>query len=235
MALDDLLIGTCPDSHESLVALSHCGGYTAVGGSDGTVTITNLLSPTSSHTIDTGVTIELLALTGNVLLVQDSKTLMAWQLTKEGAVADVPADRGANPNDSIWIKSVSKPRFYIGDQIPAIWGIDAEGTVFHCYCPESGEVLELTQRIPLESGHLFDFWEMSQGMHNLHIYRPDPQHNQSGCGGRIPQDLKEGWVEDSGGKHQLWLPFEWREYGQGWSCDGRALRLGGREAIIIRF
>ena len=105
--LDDPLIGAHLDSHKSLVALSHCGGYTVVGGSDGTVTITNLLSPTSSHIIDTGVAIKLLALTGNVLLVQDSKTIMVWQLTKEGAVAGVSTNSRAGPNNTIWIILVS--------------------------------------------------------------------------------------------------------------------------------
>ena len=254
--LDDPIIGVHPDGHKSLVALSHCGGFIAVGGSDGTVTITNLLSPTFSHIIDTGVTIEKLTLNGNILVVQDSKTIMAWRLTKEGAVVGVSADRRAGPNNTIQITSVSNPMFHIRDQILTIRGPGAEGYVCHCYCPESGKILELTHGIPLERPYKFCSHSISHGSHsisygshsisygshtisygshNLHTYRPDPQHNQSGHGGRIPQDLKEGWVKGSGGKHQLWLPLEWREYSQGWSYDGRALQLGGRETIIIRF
>ena len=124
--------------------------------------------------------------------------------------------------------------FYIGDQIVTIRGPGAEGDVFHCYCPESGEVLELTQGVPLRNGSWFYSCSISEGEHNLYACRSDPQHNQSGYGRKIPQDLKEGWVKGSEGKHQLWLPLEWR-YRQCWSCDGRALRLGKEEAIIIRF
>ena len=232
--LDDPLVGAHSDSYKPPAALSHCGGYTAVGGSDGTVTITNL-SPAYSHIIDTSVIIESLALTGNVLLVWDSKTIMAWQLTKEGAVAGVSANERAGPGNAIWIILLSRPEFRFWDKVVTIRGTDAEGDVFHCYHPESGEVLELSQGIPLESGHWFSQWDIRDGRHNLYTYRPDPQHNQSGYGGRIPQDLKEGWVKGSGGKHQLWLPLEWRYYEPiGWSCNGRALRLGGREAVIIR-
>ena len=231
--LDDPLTGAHPDSHKSLVALSHCGGYTAVGGSDGTVTITNLLSPTSSHIIDTGVTIVRLALTGNVLLVWDSKTIMAWLLTKEGAVAGVSANERAGLGNTIWIVSLSSPEFYYWDKVVTIRGIDVEGAVFHHYCPDSGEVLELTQQIP-QYHHWLGFWEISQHVHNLHINRPDLQHNQSRCGRRL-QWHQKGWVKGFEGKHQLWLPLEWRVYSLNWSCDGRALQLGYEEGMIIRF
>ena len=86
-----------------LVALSRCGSYIATcDRADSTVTITNLISQTPSHFIDTGMMIETLALTGNVLLVLGSGTIVAWRLTEEGIVDGVLADRRASHRDSIW-------------------------------------------------------------------------------------------------------------------------------------
>ena len=234
--LDDPLVSAHSDSYKPPAALSHCGGYTAVGGSDGTITITNLLSPNSSHIIDTGVAIENLTLTGNVLLVQKSETIMAWQLTKEGTVAGVSAGKKAGPNNTIWIVSLSSPEFYIWDHIVAIRGFNGEERVHHYYYPVSGRVLRLTQRVLPPIGPWFGYSDILCGDHNLHTHNLKISDTQVGCSKGVPQRIvQEGWVKDSEGKCQLWLPFEWRAYRQDWSCNSKALQLGREEGVIIRF
>ena len=87
-----------------LATLSQCGTYLVTGHrGDSTVAITNLPSQTPSQFIDTGVeSIEVLALTGNVLLVRGEREIVAWRLTEEGVVDGPPGGGRAGPGDSIW-------------------------------------------------------------------------------------------------------------------------------------
>ena len=99
--LDGPPIDGHPKSHKPPVALSCCGRYIALSESGCTVTIISLLSPTPSCIINTGKIVEMLALTGNVLLVQSSKEIRAWRLTEEGVVDSVSANKRANPSNAI--------------------------------------------------------------------------------------------------------------------------------------
>ena len=83
--LDGPPIVSHPRRREPLVALSRCGSYMATGYlADSVVTITSLVLQTPPHFIDTGMDIKIFILTGNVLLVLDCNTIVAWRLTGEG-------------------------------------------------------------------------------------------------------------------------------------------------------
>ena len=85
-------------------AYSPNGNYIATTHEgDSTIKITSLHSQNPSFQfIDTGLEIKEIILTGDVLLVKGPTTLMAWLLTKEGAVSGVPDNRRADDNDSLW-------------------------------------------------------------------------------------------------------------------------------------
>ena len=91
-----------------------------------TITITNLCSqnPSPSQFIDTNLDISEIVLTGNVLLVKGSDTVMAWLLTEEGAVDGVLDDRRVDQNDSIWSMSSQNTVLQAQssqDQNPSFW------------------------------------------------------------------------------------------------------------------
>ena len=106
--LNGLPIVVRPDTRTStsVAVLSRCDTYIATSHQlNSPIAITRLLSQTLSRSIDTGMEIRMLALTGNVLLVLDSDGLVAWRLTEEGAVDGFLADRRAGRGDSIWAVS----------------------------------------------------------------------------------------------------------------------------------
>ena len=81
------------------------GGYIATTHrGETTIAITNLRlqDPSPSQFIDTDFEISEIVLTGNVLLVNGSDTVVAWLLTEEGAVDGVFGNRRASRNDSLW-------------------------------------------------------------------------------------------------------------------------------------
>jgi hypothetical protein len=82
--------------HSPYIATTHRG--------ESVITITNLHSqnPSPSQFIDTDLEISELILTGNVLLVKGSGTVVAWLLTEEGVVNGILDNRRAGRNDSLW-------------------------------------------------------------------------------------------------------------------------------------
>ena len=237
--LDGSPIDGHPNSCKSPVALSCCGRYIALSESGHTVTIISLLSSTPSCIINTGKIVEMLALTGNVLLVQNSKEIRAWRLTEEGVVDSVSANKRANPSNAIWaISQCGTLKFCVQDQIVVIKGssIKSGKDVIHGYCPGTGEVLKPTKAILHSPHNRRSLLELQCGSHNLLIHEPGRQDTPSESNGQVLwTTLQEGWVKDPKGNCQLWLPVEWRRYRQGWSCDSKVLRLGRQEAIIIKF
>ena len=209
----------------SLITLSQCGSYITTGHSaDGIVTITNLLSQTSSHFIDTGIAIDRLALTGNVLLVLGSKKITAWRLKEEGVVDGVFADRRAGRGDSIWTVSLSyEPRFSVEDQTVTI---REGGKIIHVYRTETGEMLKPPQT-SLYPHRDYTIWDMLRGLHYRNSH-PVPRYV-----------LQTGWMKDPEGGHRLWIPFEWRNhpFDPISFSDSKALQFypTGRETIIIKF
>ena len=91
---------------------------------ESTVTIINLQSQNpSSQFIDTDLEIAEIILTGSVLLVKGSDTLVAWLLTEEGVVNGVD-NRRANRNDSLWsmsLKDMALQNLSPQDRNPSFW------------------------------------------------------------------------------------------------------------------
>ncbi|KAF9649815.1 hypothetical protein BDM02DRAFT_3186027 [Thelephora ganbajun] len=106
------------DSYGQLVIVSHCGGYIVAGHRlDNAVTVTNLLSQTPPCVVDTGMKIDSLTLTGNVLLVLGHETIAAWRLTGEGMVDGVLPGGRAGRGNAIWtIPTRSSPDLFVQDQ-----------------------------------------------------------------------------------------------------------------------
>lgn len=91
-----------------------------------TITITNLHSqnPSPSQFIDTDLDIAEIVLTGNILLVKGSDTVMAWRLTGEGVVDGIFGNRRADQNDSLWSISSQDTTLHdisSQDRNPSFW------------------------------------------------------------------------------------------------------------------
>jgi len=101
----------------TFIATAHCG--------ESTVTITNLHSqdPSPSQFIDTDLEISTILLTGNVLLVKGSDTVVAWLLTEKGAVDGIVGNTRADRNDSLWEMSPDSDRQDTSsrDKNPSFW------------------------------------------------------------------------------------------------------------------
>ena len=227
--LDDHPIVPHPDHRAPpLITLSQCGSYMATGRrADSIVTITNLLSQTSSHPIDTGMPIDTLALTGNVLLVLDSTTIAAWRLTEEGAVDGVFANGRVDRGYSVWTISLQSRycdlRFLVGDEAVAI---RQGGQVTHVYRTETGEMFKPSQT-SLYPHCNYTSWCMLRGLH-YRSSRPAPQNI-----------IQTGWMKDPEGGYRLWIPFEWRNSPSNVILlgDSKALRFDTYRGkpIIIKF
>ena len=224
--LDGPPIVSHPDPRLSpFITLSRCGSYMAAGNERGSiVTITNLVSQTPIHSIDTSMSIGWLALTGNVLLVSDLTTIAVWRLTEEGAVDGVFINRRAGRGDSIWtVSTPGTPKFSVGDQTVAI---KQDGKVIRVYRTETGEVLKPTQTLLYH--HNYSSQDVMRGLHHPHYHDIKP--------GSIMQG---GWMKDPEGKHGLWIPVEWRySLDKATSSDDHKtlrLDLGGGGTILIKF
>ncbi|KAF9642775.1 hypothetical protein BDM02DRAFT_3192706, partial [Thelephora ganbajun] len=218
--LDGPPIGARPDGRGQLIVFSPHGDYIVAGRKgDSTATITNTLPQTLPFVIDTGMAIERFALTGNILLVQDSTTITAWRLTEEGMIDGAFADGRVCRGNRIWAISTPKlPGLYVGDQTVAIenWGND-----IHVYHKETGEVLKHVPRIlqyfprlwgtPLNAMDSFRHHQWADQMDVLDHPHEHWWGTPSEGSGLVSQEtLREGWVKGPGGKHLLWLPVEWR-------------------------
>ena len=237
--LDGPPILACPDSGTHLAIISPCGTFVASHHKGDTIiTITNLRSPTPPQFIDTEISIQTLALTGNVLLALGVGIVQiaAWRLTEEGGVHDDPSHRRADFFDRIWTaSSFGVPIFSIEDQTVTIK--ESTGTTIHTYHMGTGRILEPTlvpqhspspdplvslSPLPYPRNHQYTPEDMLHGYHYPHHRKLDE------CGilsqGDWPVSwttLQEGWVMDPEGKHRFWIPVEWRAHlhGSGWLCN----------------
>jgi hypothetical protein len=217
----------------TLFAVPHCCSTYMVtchkGGSS--VTITNLLSQTPPHHIYTNMRIEDLILTGNVLLVLDSVTIAAWQLTEEGTL---DGNKRANYGNRIWTISQSGHlEFSIEDQ--AVFIKEGE-TIVHIYHTETGEVLKPAQTPP-DCGQFHNLGDMGHGKHHSHCHQVNehPRDNWP----HLEEAVQQGWIKDPEGKHQLWIPVKWRSPdgdSMGWLHNVKTMwfTIQG-EPIIIKF
>ena len=174
-----------------------------------TVTITNLASQTPPQFIDTDAPISGLALTGNVLVVVSSKTIMAWLLTEVGAVESVSGNRRVGHGDNIWVISpgwirvTPPPEFSVVGYVGLI--IFGVSRIF--YHISTGERLEFISDVM--TSRWYSLEDTSRGRYHLpcrNLNLRDDSDNRE-----VPQTtFQEGWMKDPEGKHWLWLPVEWR-------------------------
>jgi len=236
-----------PDS--SYIATAYSG--------KGTVKITDLRSqnPSPSQFIDTDLEISAIVLTGNVLLVKGSDTVVAWLLTDEGVVDGIFGNTRADRNDSLWDISLRALaarwarllgrgggdgdrhlEFSVQDEIAAI---KLNGYVVRTYNTGTGEIVESVET-PL---HLRPTW---YNFHNRQRDDSDLYHRDL-CKhrGLLESDwpvsqttLRDGWVKDPEGKHRLWLHARWRSAGNDvdWLRTATTLRLrNSSELVIVKF
>ena len=184
-----------------------------------TITITNHTSQTCHQVIDTCEEILRFALTGDVLLVADSSTILAWRITERGAVDGVLDGRMAGPGDSIWTISQEwsftslrwRPVPLEFPIIPQAGSIVLNGILIHIY--HSGTE-EGSKHIP-EPSQLPSYWcnlkVTSRGQYYLHCHELSLFNDTSKDDQPTLQvAFQEGWVKDPEEKHRLWLPVEWR-------------------------
>jgi len=234
---------TAFETRRQYVGLSRSGNRVAAAHEDekAVTIIDSLPAQTPPQIINTGVGIQGLVLTGNVLLVAGSNKLAAWLLTEEGLVDGVIGDRMVGHSDSIWAVPLPLPR---GDS----WMFSVEGQagvikqggdLLHVYRTDTGEVLHPTQALQHFGGRWYHPTETLRGQDYL-CYHDLSQSNTP------PKDswqisraaLREGWVKDPEGRHRLWMPVEWRTDWDpaDWRHDvtTQFSRLGGR-SVIIKF
>jgi hypothetical protein len=222
-----------PPNDPMLFATPNCCVTYMVTSSKGnsTVTITDLLSRTPCHFIDTGMEIKGLVLTGNVPLVMDSTTTAAWKLTEEGVVVGATGKERASSHDSIWtIIHLNSPKFAVKDQIAYI---QEEGTILYAYSMETGDELDPIQATPPSQ---YDF-------HSLDGLDFGDQH-YSGDGNVWYYSEENdtcilGWIADPDGTHRLWIPVKWRSPGYKNICWLHCVKtlwfiIGGNQ-IVIKF
>ena len=221
---------------------------------ESTITITNLHSqkPFPSQFIETELEISAMVLTGNVLLVKGSETLVAWLLTEEGVVDGIVGNTRADRNDGLWEIStqalINRWARLLGQQggsgdkeilefsvEDGIGAITLNESVIRVYHTETGEVLK-SAGIPL---HFRSTWYKFQDecdlyYHNLYKHHQVLEHNWP-----VSQaTLQEGWVKDPEGKHRLWLYGHWRSARNSvdWLHNAATLRLkNSSELVIIKF
>jgi len=220
------------------------------------ITITNLLpqNPSPSQFIDTGLGILGMVLTGNVLLVRDSDTVVAWLLTEEGVVSGTFGKRRVDCSDSLWkMPSQAHPGtfrhpnwwndeddgydliFSIRDEIAAI-GRDGDPICF--YHIKTGEILKLDKQYP---GVLNNFTSSGCDLyhHSLCQYHKTPKRSLP----VLETTLVDGWVKDPEGKHRVWLHHRWRSLRRydvdvNWLGPVTTLRyscISSSERVVIKF
>ena len=196
-----------------------------------TIEITNLLSRTTSRSAKMDMSVEKLALTGNVLLVVGLEKVSIWRLTEEGEVD------GGSPNgilgrkNRIWKMPLPSPagdpELIVEGQTGFIGGRGLTPSII--YDIRTGEVLKRAPA-PLRSPRL-ETWNYLQ---DDRLY-----DNPSGEVWERSTAILEGeWVKGSGGERKFWLPVEWRVNARGgidWCPDIAAVRFlspEGRPVII---
>jgi len=219
---------------------------------DSVIKIINLCSqdPPPSQFIDTGLEISAMVLTGNVLLVKGSGTVVAWLLTEEGMASGILGKRRVGRRDSLWDvpsqihdsgllgqgeawngDSGSKDLWFsVRDSIAAVgWQMEH----IHRYDTETGEILDL-DGTHVDTRYYFGY----SHPHNCDHYHRGlyKHHNLFRLGWPVSQTtLIEGWVKDSGGKYWLWLHPRWRlpMSDVDWLDWATTLRLKSSSGIVI--
>jgi len=223
-------------------ALSHSGTHIATASDrSGTVAIANLLSPIPSQSIDTGLEIRGLALTGNVLLVVGTGQTMGWLLTEDGTVDGGFGNRRAGPCNSIWTASMDqwRPtdlRFLVEGQIGVIGSNSNTPYIYHT---RTGEAIDAFLLPFYGVGDWSGLATKFQGSHRVHYHDLDGHNCPVEGSWQVSRTtMQEGWVRDPAGKHRLWLPVEQRTFlDADWFDDVKTLqlRLSDWQSVIVKF
>ena len=239
---------------QPLDAFSPNGAYIATTHyQENIIRITNLHSknPSTSQLINAGFEILAIVLTGNVLLVKGSNTLVAWLLTEEGVVDGIHDNRRANHNNCLWEISVQAHASFwtrllqregSDNDTHNVLGFSVEGEIaaiscdertIHVYHTKTGEILPMDKK-PLSTGYCFHH-PLRDECNNYH--RTLHKHHQPlECDWPVSQTaLQGGWVKDLKGKHRLWLHPHWRssQNDVDWFNDTTTLRLRNRSLLVL--
>lgn len=194
-------------------ALSHSGSRIATAyGPESVVTIVDPHSQSPSQLIETGVWIEGLILTGNVLLVVGSGLVVAWLLTEEGLVGGVFDGRIPNRSDCIWIVPLPFFRYELEFKVEGESGVIEYDRSAFLYHTATGEVIKPDQAPLRLSSPGYNPRGGFCGRHYLRFHDL-LQDDTLPEGSWYPSEttLREGWIKDPEGKHRLWLQVEWRK------------------------
>lgn len=235
------IIPTTPKRHHQYMAISHSGSCIATAyQSESTVSIINLHSHSSSQFIETGVNIEGLAISGNVLLVASLGKVVAWLLTEGGMVVGMFDNDMADQSNSIW--TTYSPRnyeiqdFMIEGQVGVI---RAGGVPYFVYHTETGGILDHkpSQFSSSYPWHCISNRTDGQEYHYLryHGLMDDTSPEDYWPISSITTQKAE-WVVDPKGRHRFWIPVNWRWYwnNKNWHHDIKTIfsNIGGKPVII---
>ena len=244
-----------PNTHpKQYAALSSLGSRVATAYQFSTnIAIIDPHSQLPPQLIDTGVSIEGLLLSSNVLLVVGSNKIVAWLVTEEGRGKGEFDNITLNYSDRIWAISLLSPNrsnkpwiiplpepnpklaFHVEGQIGVI---EHQNIAPFCYHTETGEPIQPVQTPLCLSGPALDIAEGLRGRH--HLYCHGLFGRDSSPEGWRPSEttLREGWVKDSEGKHRLWLNVEWRKSWElaDWCHDiTTQFSIVGGQPVIVKF
>ena len=214
-----------------------------------TITITNLNSPNPfpSQFIDTDLEVSEIVLTGNVLLVYSSETIVGWLLTEDGVVDGIIGNSRADQNDSLWKVSPQSIHpilleklqqrqhskyleFLIRDEVAAIRYM---GFIMHTYHIRTGEIVEPVNRpqYPIQTWYRFND-SLNGSDSNLYHHQCNENIESSWIVSKAT--LQEGWVKDPEGKHRLWLHPHWLTGNEvNWLDKVTTLRLKNQSGLVV--
>ena len=232
---------TTPKTHrQQYTGLSRSGNRIAIAHEfQRTITIADPQSQFPPQFIDTGVEIEGLVVTGNILLVVGSEKVVAWRLTEEGAVDGVAGDGRADQSDSIWTVLLPRLELWMFSVEGRLGMMKADGDVSTIYDTETGEVLDPVSETRHFSSPWHYFKEELHGWHYLHCHNMSRSgvHPEGGWQTSY-RTLQEGWIKDPEGRCRLWVPADWRS---SWDCADwlqditTQFSIIGGKPVIVKF
>ena len=236
---------TTPKTRRQHAAISRSGRYIAiVHGSQSTVAIINLHSQAPYQFIDTSGEIEGLAITGNVLLVAFSETVVGWLLTEEGRVQGFVDSKRAGHSDSIWTITSPPHRpkslcFTVSGQVGVI---GTDGIFPFIYHTGTGGIPDTVHRLqqfdlPWVSLYKQSDYQEYRLLRHLDTLQSNASPEDSWFVSRTTTG-KAGWVVDPDGKHRCWVPVEWRAPWDPRNCHNDISTLFARigdQPVIIKF
>ena len=236
---------TTPETSRQHVAISRSGQYIAIAyQSKSAVTIINFHSQAPCQFIDTGVEIEGLVITGNVLLVAFSEKVVGWLLTEEGRVDGVANNRRAGCSDSIWTVTspFKRPKLLTFNVLGQVGMIGADRTFPFIYHIGTGGVPDRVYQPQEFSLPWVSFYKQSDFKEYHHLRHHDTPRSDARSEDRWLTSRtttgKAGWVVDPEGRHRFWVPVEWRAPWDPKNCHHDISTLFtriGDQPVIIKF